>query len=208
MRIILKKLFGLFNHFRNNYNEKAYPNIPKFVKIDADYTSDEYKQRVRELGFTKYETNLIIKGIKKIFNNDKATELEGFYAIDRNTKTWFYNPNGGPESVRRPKEMFNYLEKNIEAEMIVIHNHRGNTIPSPNDISALNSTGNKGYGIIACNNGDIYCYEITKKLKYEIIECFKKEDRQCETMLQRKELLLKFCKENGIIFVESKKGGN
>lgn len=202
---LLNKLISLFN---NTYNEKAYPNIPKYVQVEADYKSEEYRNKIMEFGFSKHEANLIVKGVRKIFNNNKSAEVEGFYAVDLKSKKTFYNGNGSPKSVLRPKDLNEFLKNNPnseDADVIIIHNHRGNTMPSPSDLFMVSQFDNSNKGIVIGNGGNIYYYEIKRKIAADDFIKFKIKDDQCDTMEKRKEELLKFCKNNGIIFIEKEK---
>ena len=116
-------------------NEAIIKEVPPVVKVTADYKSNEYKNKLNYLGFTKIQTNAIYKGVKRIFNNKKSESREGFYTIDlNNPKKKFYNGDGEVDSVRRPNELLKYITENEKANIITIHNHRGDSYPSIEDI--------------------------------------------------------------------------
>lgn len=194
------------NNLSVKENEKANKRIPDVVEVTADYKSKEYEERIKSLGFSGVQTKAIIKGIKRIFNNEKSKSQEGFYAVNlKNIKQTFYNGDGEPLAVKRPKEFENAIIVNENADYLVIHNHRGDTIPSPSDIAVVSQFENSNKGLVVGNGGSFYYYEINKKISLKVLKSFKENDDKCETMEQRKELLLKFCKENGIILIENKK---
>lgn len=163
---------------RNEASEKEAPikKVPSIVKVTADYKSQKYKNKIKELGFSKSQTNAIHKGIKKIFNNIMAESREGFYCIDlNNPKKTFYNGNGEVDGVIRPqKEMLEYIASSVEKpNLITIHNHRGDSYPSIDDLkSNLKPYSNKL--IVIGNKGSLFYCDLSKSDK-EMIRVAKKE---------------------------------
>jgi hypothetical protein len=177
--------------------------VPKVVEVTVNYKSKEFEESIKSLGFSNIQTRAIIKGIKRIFNNPKSKLQEGFYAVNlRNTKQTFYNGDGKPLAVKRPIEFEKAIISYLDADFLVIHNHRGYTIPSPSDIAVVSQFENSNKGLVIGNSGHIYYYEIKYKIPLKVLRAFKEEDERCETMEQRKEVLLKFCNNNGIILIE------
>lgn len=118
----------------------------------------------------------IYKGIKRIFNNKQAAEREGFYALDlNNLAKKFYNGNGGSTSVIRPKELTQYINEHQDADILTIHNHKGDNLPSPADLLS-NSRSNSHKALIVGNSGSIYFID-TKKADYStLLEKFEFEE--------------------------------
>ncbi len=155
---------------KTTLNEKEAPikEVPPVVKVSANYKSAEYKSKIDSLPFSRIQTKAIYKGIRRIFNNQKSEYSEGFYAIDlNNPKVKFYNGNGEADSVIRPKELLKYITENEKANIITIHNHRGDSYPSINDLY-VNCSRNLNKIVVVGNKGSIYYCDLSKA-NYEII---------------------------------------
>ena len=198
---------GAINQIKNNMNdeiietqmssienEAIIKEVPPVVKVTADYKSNEYKNKLNYLGFTKIQTNAIYKGVKRIFNNKKSESREGFYAIDlNNPKKKFYNGDGEVDSVRRPNELLKYITENEKANIITIHNHRGDSYPSINDLYANSSVGTNKF-IVVGNNGAIFCCDCSKANRELIKIDFKKHNTYNEDEFKE------FCKKVNVKF--------
>ena len=139
-------------------NEAPIKEVPPVVKVTANYKSAEYKSKIDSLPFSKVQTKAIYKGVRRIFNNQKSEYSEGFYAIDlNNPKVKFYNGNGEVDSVRRPNELLKYITENEKANIITIHNHRGDSYPSINDLYANSSVGTNKFIVVGNNGAIFYC---------------------------------------------------
>ena len=156
--------------------ENEFYKIPLHVEVSTDYKSNEYKEQLNKLNLSKEQTNKIYKGIKRIFNNKQAAEREGFYALDlNNLAKKFYNGNGGSTSVIRPKELTQYINEHQDADILTIHNHKGDNLPSPADLLS-NSRSNSHKALIIGNSGSIYFID-TKKADYStLLEKFEFEE--------------------------------
>ena len=188
--------------------EKASIIVPDVVKVTADYKSDDYLSIIQSLGFSNIQTRAIIKGIKRIFNNKKSESREGFYSVNlNNVKQHFYNGDGNSLSVNRPRKLDIFILNNPNADLISIHNHRADTIPSPSDLYMISQFKNSNKGLIVGNKGSIYYYEAKHLINAAVFLEYKTIDDLCETMEKRKREMLRFCKNNDIILIEIKKGG-
>lgn len=188
--------------------------VPEYVEINDAYRTDEYKNCLKNIGFNKQKTNAIYKGIKKIFsekskttNERVACRVEGIYLVDlKNISKTFYNGEGNPSGVLRPKEAIRYLFENKNSDLLVIHNHRGDSIPSSADIEQLCRMPNNNKGIVVGNKGNIYYYEVTKQIDKSIIKEYSIYEEQDDYNL-RYYKFVEFCEQNGIIFKHLRKGG-
>lgn len=175
-------------------NEAIIKEIPPVVKVTADYKSTEYKNKLNDLGFSKIQTNAIYKGVKRIFNNNKSESREGFYAIDlNNPKKKFYNGDGEVDSVRRPNELLKYIVENEKADIITIHNHRGDSYPSINDLYANSNIGTNKF-IVVGNNGAIFFCDCSRANRELIKIDFKKHNTYNEDEFKE------FCKKANVKF--------
>lgn len=185
-----------------NENDKAHPKIPDYVFVSESFKTPEYEQQIKELGFTNKQMPRVMFGIKQILSNEKAITREGIYLLDLNDlrRSWI-NRDGKPTSVKRPPAATKYIDKHPEADILVIHNHRGDTIPSPADFHGVNYK-NCNKGLIIGNKGTVYYYHFNKKLAYSTIEAYNKDDDDCHTYEERLELIKKFAKDNDIEFIK------
>ncbi len=149
-----------------NEKEAIIKKVPAIVKVTAKYKSAEYKAKVDSLPFSRIQIKAIYKGIRRIFNNQKSEYSEGFYAIDlNNPKVKFYNGNGEADSVRRPlTQMKSYLTKAQNPDLLTIHNHRGDSYPSIDDLK-VNMKPYSNKLLVIGNKGSIYYCDLSKSVK-------------------------------------------
>ena len=132
------------------------------VDINPVVKTKEYSDILKSHFENKDVAQEVAKGARTIFNSGKVKRVESVYLIDKNKlKESYYNPNGKPQSIvidKNGKELY----KNI-TDGILIHNHRGNTPPSYQDLYACyrrsKYENKKMEYLILTNNGKVYYYK-------------------------------------------------
>lgn len=177
-----------------NEKEAIIKKVLAIVKVTAKYKSAEYKAKVDSLPFSRIQTKAIYKGIRRIFNNEKSEYSEGFYAIDlNNPKVKFYNGDGEADSVKRPNELRQYIKNNPKSNIITIHNHRGDSYPSINDLYSNSTKGNNKFIVIG-NNGSIFFCDNSKAKRDMIVFDF------CKHKTYNEDEFKEFCKNANVKF--------
>lgn len=161
-----------YNNQASTEKEKEFDKIPGYVEVSDVYKTSEYQKALNKLNLSKSQTKQVYKGIKRILSNELAATREGFYALDlNNLAKKFYNGEGGSTSVARPKELMEYIKTHPNADILTMHNHRGDNLPSPEDI-AINMAYNSHRGLVPGNNGSIFYFDTKKANKGLILAKF------------------------------------
>ena len=189
----------------DNVNEKEleFGKIPSYVEVSVNYRSREYKDKLKELNYSYRQTKQVYKGIKRIFNNKASREKEGLYMIDlKDLSKSVYSKNGKSQQVTRTKEIKSYIENHPDANIVTIHNHRGDNVPSIADIAA-NRYKNSHQLIVVGNRGSIFYMNVDPNkpgLVDNLIEINYDEEYNKVTGEKKINLLKQFCKKNNIVF--------
>lgn len=191
---------------QNNTNatkENEFDEIPSYVEVSVDYKSKEYQSKLKQLNFSKRQTKQVYKGIKRIFNNKASREKEGFYMVDLNNLSHcFYSGDGKPQQVNRTDKIKQYIINNPNANIVTIHNHRGDNLPSVADIGS-NKFSNSHQAIVIGNKGSIYYVNVDYKqenLDTNLVELLQNEDYNKIKGNDKLIMFKKFCQDNHITF--------
>lgn len=181
-------------------------NIPRYSFVNDVYKTDEYKECLKQIGINKKKINAIYKGIKKILSNESAAEFEGVYLVDlKNPDKHFFNASGEPTSVNKPVEALNYILEHPNADVLTIHNHRGDSVPSSSDIFALTKFENNRKGIVVGNNGSIYYYEVPRRIDKNKVNEYNKYEDKNYSKEERYDKFKAMCEDTGIRFIRLRK---
>ncbi len=192
------------NQDNNNVaKENEFDEIPSYVEVSVDYKSKEYQNKLKQLNFSNRQTKQVYKGIKRIFNNKASREKEGFYMVDLNNLSHsFYSGDGKPQQVNRTDKIKQYIKNNPNANIVTIHNHRGDNLPSVADIGS-NRFSNSHQAIVIGNKGSIYYLNVDYKqldLEANLVELLQNEDYNKIKGNDKLIMFEKFCQENHITF--------
>jgi hypothetical protein len=111
----------------------------------------------------------VYKAAKDMLNHRSGTKFEDMAFINSQTgesaTRTDYDKENQVEPSRRMKAM---VQGAAPKTIIAVHNHPGSSVPSLSDIE---SAWNKKYeyGVIACHNGTVIWYDVTKKINAVII---------------------------------------
>ena len=138
-------------------------------KITAQYKVDlsfietrDYRTLVR-MSFGNDLPDRAIGDVKRILKHRSKTQFEDLYVYD--LKTGKLIDSIVNSTVERGVKMTDRMRSRIEravqngADVAMLHNHPGSSIPSAADFAALKSSG-ASFGVIACHDGSLYRYSI------------------------------------------------
>ena len=187
----------------NTTKENEFDEIPNYVEVSVDYKSKEYQDKLKQLNFSNRQTKQVYKGIKRIFNNKASREKEGFYMVDLNHLSHcFYSGDGKPQQVNRTDKIKQYIKNTSNANIVTIHNHRGDNLPSVADIGS-NRFSNSHQAIVIGNKGSIYYLNVDFKqqdLEANLVELLQNENYNKIKGKDKLIMFEKFCQENHITF--------
>lgn len=109
-------------------------------------------------------TRVAKKECRKALEHRSGTHFEDLIFINPNTMEVLsrtdYNKK---KEVKASKRMLKMLHNSLPDTIIAIHNHPESTLPSFSDLMLAYNRRYK-YGLIACHNGDIYKYSVSRAL--------------------------------------------
>jgi hypothetical protein len=156
--------------------------------------SEKYIVAIKSLNETKYCTQNILTACRNALTHHHGDKYEDLYFIDSITNKMLARVDYRKrEQEVTPTRVMKTMARNSN-NIICVHNHPTNALPSPEDIKSCYSISYK-YGLIACHNGTIYQYETFKKpnlTRYTAV---------CK-VLHTKESLLKGRYEDGHISID------
>ena len=138
-------------------------------KITAQYKVDlsfietrDYRTLVR-MSFGNGLPDRAIGDAKRILKHRSKTQFEDLYVYDLKTGKLIDSiVNSTVErGVKMTDRMCSRIERAVQngADVAMLHNHPGSSIPSAADFAALKSSG-ASFGVIACHDGSLYRYSI------------------------------------------------
>ena len=125
--------------------------------------SDRYVEALRSLGEGLKCTRNILKSARAMVKHHHGNKYEDLYFIDSMTNKVLSRT----DYTEKEKEVFptaamlKMLKNNLN--IIAMHNHPTNDVPSPNDLMVCAQRHYK-YGLIICHNGNIYKYKTEENL--------------------------------------------
>lgn len=138
-------------------DEKGQGN--KFTYINRELIfSNRYERAIESLDESKICTRKIIESSRKILEHHHGDKYEDLYFIDSVTNKLLRRID---YKVREQEVMPTKAMRNMaigNPNIISIHNHPTNTLPSYEDIKTCFLVGYK-YGTVLCHNGTIYQYK-------------------------------------------------
>lgn len=142
-----------------NSNETSHKGLDRSTEIARSIIkSPDYGRRLSALGEIPKVQQKIIDESRKALYHRNGTSFEDLIFIHSVTGETRKNTAYDKEREVMPtKSMRRMVEKAAEYMVIGIHNHPGNTAPSPQDIKAMVDKKYK-YGLVVGHNGSIFKY--------------------------------------------------
>lgn len=135
---------------QSNYNRSTY--------IDRNFIfSDRYIEAIKSLKLNKYCTQKILEAARAMTTHHHGDKYEDLYFIDSKTnKMLFRTDYRENEQEVLPTLAMKKMARESE-NIISIHNHPTNSIPSSTDIFTCFCISYE-FGLVICHNGTIYKY--------------------------------------------------
>ncbi len=133
------------------------------LEVDkARIDSKGYKRAVKE-AFGGNPPDTALADIRRILRHRSGTPYEDLYAYDvtNGKRLASVTTSEVEREVRASKKMKRRIKGAIDsgAEVVMLHNHPGSSIPSAADIASLKASGSS-FGVIACHDGSLYRYSL------------------------------------------------
>ena len=146
-------------------NERGYKGIERKTQINRKIIySNDYDKKFGNLNENNEVTRVAKKECRKALEHRSGTHFEDLIFINPNTMEVLsrtdYNKK---KEVKASKRMLKMLHNSLPDTIIAIHNHPESTLPSFSDLMLAYNRRYK-YGLIACHNGDIYKYSVSRAL--------------------------------------------
>lgn len=146
-------------------NERGYKGIERKTQINRKIIySNDYDKKFENLDENNEVTRVAKKECRKALEHRSGTHFEDLIFINPNTMEVLsrtdYNKK---KEVKASKRMLKMLHNSLPDTIIAIHNHPESTLPSFSDLMLAYNRRYK-YGLIACHNGDIYKYSVSREL--------------------------------------------
>lgn len=146
-------------------NERGYKGIERSTQINRKIIySNDYDKKFENLNENNEVTRVAKKECRKALEHRSGTHFEDLIFINPNTMEVLsrtdYNKK---KEVKASKRMLKMLHNSLPDTIIAIHNHPESTLPSFSDLMLAYNRRYK-YGLIACHNGDIYKYSVSRAL--------------------------------------------
>ena len=146
-------------------NERGYKGIERSTQINRKIIySNDYDKKFGNLNENNEVTRVAKKECRKALEHRSGTHFEDLIFINPNTMEVLsrtdYNKK---KEVKASKRMLKMLHNSLPDTIIAIHNHPESTLPSFSDLMLAYNRRYK-YGLIACHNGDIYKYSVSRAL--------------------------------------------
>ena len=143
--------------------ESSHKGIIRDSRIDRTViNSNEYDKKLNKLGENPDVTRSIKDGCRDILKHRDGSKYEDIVFINGNTGDMIKRMDYNVKQRAAPsKKMMKMLEKEPAGTIIAIHNHPDSTLPSASDLAVAYNRKYK-YGLIACHNGDIYKYSVSR----------------------------------------------
>ena len=146
-------------------NERGYKGIERSTQINRKIIySNDYDKKFENLNENNEVTRVAKKECRKALKHRSGTHFEDLIFINPNTMEVLsrtdYNKK---KEVKASKRMLKMLHNSLPDTIIAIHNHPESTLPSFSDLMLAYNRRYK-YGLIACHNGDIYKYSVSRAL--------------------------------------------
>lgn len=121
--------------------------------------SSGYRRQIDRLGENTQTSRIIYQAIKNTLSQRSGTQYENLTYINSVTNESLTRSDYNKKSECMPSKAMKSMLRSAPGEIIAIHNHPGNSVPSIADINAARD-GQYKYGVIACHNGNIFKYKI------------------------------------------------
>lgn len=121
--------------------------------------SSAYRRQIDKLGENTQISRTIYQAIKNTLTQRSGTQFENLTYINSLTNESLTRSDYNKEHECIPSKAMKSMLLSSPGEIIAIHNHPGNSVPSMDDIKSAKD-GKYQYGIIACHNGNIYKYTV------------------------------------------------
>lgn len=165
------------HHFENE-DERSNGNRDVYINRELIY-SNRYIDAIKTLGENRYCSKCILDSSRAMLSHHHGDKFEDLYFIDSVTnKVLSRTDYRVHEQEVLPTSAMKEMARN-NPNIISIHNHPTDTLPSYEDIKTCFLVGYK-YGLVVCHSGDIFQYRTLdniNKVMYES-ECsiyYKKE---------------------------------
>ena len=145
--------------------EHGHKGINRNTQIDRRIVySNDYDKKFAKLNENNEITRVTKKECRKALEHRSGTYYEDLIFINPNTGEVISRVDYNKEKeVKASKKMLNMLHNSLPDTIIAIHNHPESTLPSFSDLMLAYNRRYK-YGLIACHNGDIYKYSVSREL--------------------------------------------
>lgn len=151
---------------RRKNKASSYTELQKISaqsKVDLSFIETrDYRTLVR-MSFGNDLPDRAIGDVKRILKHRSKTQFEDLYVYNLKTGSLIDSiVNSTVErGVKMTDRMCSRIEKAVQngADVAMLHNHPGSSIPSAADFAALKSSG-ASFGVIACHDGSLYRYSI------------------------------------------------
>jgi len=147
---------------RSNGNRRTYINRELIF-------SNKYIDSIKSLGENRYCSKNILDSARKMLSHHHGDKYEDLYFIDCETNKVLartdYKIN---EQEVLPTSAMKEMARN-NTNIISIHNHPTNSLPSYEDIKTCYLVGYK-YGLVFCHSGDIFQYKTLDEINKIIYE--------------------------------------
>lgn len=121
--------------------------------------SSAYRRHIDNLGENTQTSRTIYQEIKNTLTQRSGTQYENLTYINSVTNESLTRSDYNKEHKCIPSKAMKSMLRSSPGEIIAIHNHPENSVPSIADINAARD-GRYKYGIIACHNGNLFKYTI------------------------------------------------
>ena len=125
--------------------------------------SSAYRRHIDNLGENPQTSRMIYQAIKNTLTQRSGTQYENLTDINPTTNDSLTRSDYNEKSKCMPSKAMKSMLRSAPGEIIAIHNHPGNSVPSIADINAARD-GQYKYGVIACHNGNIFKYKYTEHM--------------------------------------------
>lgn len=149
---------------KSKENEKSNKGKNSQTRVDKKFVkSSEYSKKFSTLEENKEVKRELKNKSIEILKHRDGTFFEDLVFVDSKTGESLVSKDYQVERTAKPTKKMEKMIKKAETETIIaIHNHPNSTLPSASDLRVAYDRKYK-YGLIACHNGDVFKYKITKE---------------------------------------------
>lgn len=142
--------------------------------------SDKYIAAIKSLGETRYCSKVILDSARTMLQHHHGDKYEDLYFVDaRTNKVLSRTDYTANEQEVLPTSAMKNMARN-STQIVSIHNHPTDTLPSFEDIKTCYLVGYK-YGLVVCHGGDIFQYQTLEEINRVIY------DSECSIYYKREQ---------------------